>query len=234
MDESHSGLNVDRLESYRQLQEEMAQRVREQPLPSPPIVIAAVDVHLHGDRGVAVAVAVKYPDLETIEERVVSDVVDFPYIPGLLSFREAPLCLAALESLSQPPDLLLVDGQGRAHPRRCGIACHLGVELEIPTIGVAKSVLTGCFDNVGEERGSTAPLRSRGEVIGMAVRTRDDVSPVYVSVGNLITLDEAVAWTLKMATRFRLPEPSRRAHRAAQHLARDLEQRSKQDPRRIH
>jgi deoxyribonuclease V len=221
--DSGAGEDRERLQEYRRLQAEMAQQVREQPLASPPRVIAAVDVHLRSDRGVAVAVAVTYPNLETIEERSITGALTFPYIPGLLSFREAPLCLAALRSLSRQPDLILVDGQGRAHPRRFGIACHLGVELQIPAIGVAKSVLTGSFDDVGEERGSTSPMRSRGEVIGMAVRTRSNVTPVYVSVGNLITLDEAVEWTLKTTSRFRLPEPSRRAHRSAKDLARNLE-----------
>ncbi len=150
------------------------------------------------------------------------DDITFPYIPGLLSFREAPLCLSALRSLQCQPDLILADGQGRAHPRRFGIACHIGVELEIPTIGVAKSILTGRFESLGSERGATAPLVTRGEVVGMAVRTRTGVSPVYVSVGNLITLEEAVAWTLNAVQKVRLPEPSRRAHRAAQQLAREL------------
>ncbi len=200
----------------------MAERVVEQPLRPEPKVIAAVDVHLRGDRGVAVAVAVSYPELETLEEQVARDNITFPYIPGLLSFREAPLCLSALKSLRRQPDLVLVDGQGRAHPRRFGIACHVGVELEIPTIGVAKSILTGRFESLGDERGAAAPLVTRGEVVGMAVRTRTGVSPVYVSVGNLITLEEAVRWTLKTVLKVRLPEPSRRAHRAAQQLAREL------------
>ncbi len=207
------------------MQREMADRVREEPLPRPPRLIAAVDMHLHGDHGIAVAVSVRYPDLETVETSVASGAVSFPYIPGLLSFREAPLCLRAIQSLAEAPDLILVDGQGRAHPRRCGIACHLGVELQIPAIGVAKSILTGRFEDLGEERGSTAPLRARREIVGMAVRTRTGVSPVYVSVGNLITLDEAVEWTLKTLTRYRLPEPSRRAHRAAQDLARQFRSR---------
>ena len=206
------------------MQREMADRVREEPLPAPPKLITAVDMHLHGDRGIAVAVSVCYPELETVETQVAIDAVTFPYIPGLLSFREAPLCLRAIQSLGAAPDLILVDGQGRAHPRRCGIACHLGVELQIPAIGVAKSILTGRFDELGEERGSTAPLQSRRETVGMAVRTRSGVSPVYVSFGNLITLDEAVEWTLKTTTRYRLPEPSRRAHRAAQDMARQLRQ----------
>lgn len=213
---------VEQIELYQELQREMAGRVREEPLRVTPKVIVAVDMHLHADRGVAVAVAVSYPGLETIEQQVHVDAVEFPYIPGLLSFREAPLCLAAIRSLARPPDLILIDGQGRAHPRRCGIACHVGLELGIPTIGVAKSILTGRFDALGEERGSTAELRSRKEVVGMALRTRTGVTPVYVSVGNLITLDEAVDWTLKTTTRYRLPEPSRQAHRAAQKLAREL------------
>ena len=200
----------------------MAERVFEVPLQNEPQVIAAVDVHLRGDRGVAVAVAVSYPELETIEERVARAEITFPYIPGLLSFREAPLCLDALSSLQNRPDVILVDGQGRAHPRRFGIACHVGVELEIPTIGVAKSILSGRFESLCEERGCTAPLITRREIVGMAVRTRTNVSPVYVSVGNLITLEDAVTWTLNTAQKVRLPEPSRRAHRAAQQLAREM------------
>lgn len=200
----------------------MARRVTEVPLQAEPKVIAAVDVHLRDDRGVAVAVAVSYPDLETIEEQVARADITFPYIPGFLSFREAPLCLAALKSLQHQPDLILVDGQGRAHPRRFGIGCHVGVELEIPTVAVAKSILSGRFESLGNERGSAAPLVTRGEVVGMAVRTRSGVSPVYVSVGNLITLEEAVTWTLNAVHKVRLPEPSRQAHRAAHQLAREL------------
>lgn len=119
-------------------------------------------------------------------------------------------------------------------PRRCGIACHLGVDLDIPTIGVATSALAGCFNDIDEERKSTAPLRPRGDVIGMAVRIRRDVSPVSVPVGKMITLEDTVTWTLKTATSFRLPEPSRRAHLAARRLARDIGQRAKHHLRRIH
>ena len=207
------------IEEYQRLQREMAERVRIVPLGAPPRIIAGVDVHLRGDTGIAAAVAMRYPGLEVVEERVATETVTFPYIPGLLSFREAPACLKVLGELAVMPDLLLIDGQGRAHPRRFGIACHIGVELDLPAIGVAKSVLTGRYGPLGEARGSTAELVSRREVVGMAVRSRDAVSPLIVSVGNLITLQEAVEWTLRAVTRFRLPEPSRRAHLIAKRLA---------------
>lgn len=207
---------------YRQRQRELAQAVVERPLPAPPRTIVAVDVHLRDRHGVAVAVAYDYPALEEITHHVETGALSFPYIPGLLSYREAPLCLAAIGALPLTPDLILIDGQGRAHPRRAGIACHVGVELGLPTIGVAKSVLTGHHDPFPEERGATMPLIAGNEVIGMAVRTRTGVTPVYVSVGNLVTLDDAVEWTLRTTTRYRLPEPSRRAHRLAQDAARML------------
>lgn len=211
--------NAEQLEAYRGLQRDMATRVCEMPLAREPRTIAAIDVHLRDQHGIAAAVMVDYPSLEVMEQRIVDGDVTFPYIPGLLSFREAPLCLSAIRSLAQAPDLLLVDGHGRAHPRRFGLACHLGLELEIPTIGVAKSILIGSFGPLGIERESTSPIRSDGEIIGMVVRTRTGVSPLYVSVGNLITLSEAVVWTLNTTTRYRLPEPSRSAHRLAKYHA---------------
>lgn len=198
-----------------QRQREIAERVVERPLAREPRLIAAVDMHLRGDTGVAAAVLMDYPALSVIEETTAEVPIELPYIPGLLSFREAPSCLRALEQLGQKPDLLLVDGHGRAHPRRCGIGCHIGVTLGIPTIGVAKSRLTGHFDEPGNEKGETSDLWHRDELVGRVVRTRTGVKPVFVSIGNLITLDEAAEWTLKTATRYRLPEPSHRAHRLA-------------------
>lgn len=195
----------------------------ERSLSQPPAIIVAVDVHrphLRASRGTAAAVACAYPSLHVIAQHVETGEITFPYIPGLLAYREAPLCLAAIRGLGLIPDLVLVDGHGRAHPRRAGIACHVGVALGRPTIGVAKSILTGRHGPLGAERGSTAPLVADHEVIGMAVRTRRGVRPVYVSVGHLITLREAVEWTLRTTTRYRLPEPSRLAHRLAQHAAR--------------
>ena len=205
----------------RNLQLAMARQVREEPL-AEARRIAAVDVHLAGNRGVAAVVVTSYPDLQTIEERLTEVTVTCPYVPGLLSFREAPACLAALGEVDAAPDLLLVDGQGRAHPRRCGLACHIGVTADIPTIGVAKSVLVGRHGPLGPERGAVAPLIDRDEVVGMAVRTRTGVQPVYVSVGHRVTLADAVNWTLRTSTRYRLPEPSRRAHKLASSRAAEL------------
>ena len=217
-----SRITADLLREYRERQSEMARQVIERPLTEEPRIIAAIDMHVANERALAVAVAFRYPELEPIEEHIETQDVMFPYIPGLLSFREAPICLAAIEGLETRPDLVLVDGQGRAHPRRFGIACHIGHELGIPTIGVAKSILVGRHEELGEERGSTAPLIDRGEVIGMAVRTRLGTKPVYVSVGNLIRLEDAVDWVLRSAGRYRLPEPSRLAHKVAQSHASSL------------
>jgi deoxyribonuclease V len=151
------------------------------------------------------------PELEVIDQVVWEGETQFPYVPGLLSFREIPALLEALELLQIWPDLIMVDGQGRAHPRRLGIASHLGVLLDMPTIGVAKSRLTGYHHEVGAERGAQAPLRSGGEVIGAVLRTKTDVRPLYVSVGHRITLPEAVQWVLTCTTKYRLPETTRLA-----------------------
>src|SRR5919199_5432549 len=211
-----SRVAADLMREYRERQSELARKVIERPLAEEPRIIAAIDMHVANERALGAAVALRYPELEPIEEHIETQDVMFPYIPGLLSFREAPICLAAIEGLETRPDLVLVDGQGRAHPRRFGIACHIGHELGIPTIGVAKSILVGRHEDLGEERGSTVPLIDRGEVIGMAVRTRLRTKPVYVSVGDLIRLEDAVDWVLRSTGRYRLPEPSRLAHKVAQ------------------
>ena len=138
-----------------------------------------------------------------------------PYIPGLLSFREIPAVLAAWEQLTVLPDLLLCDGQGLAHPRRFGLACHLGLLLDLPTIGVAKSRLIGSHVPPAPDKGSWQPLEDKGEVIGAVLRTRANVTPVYVSSGHRVSLRTAVAWTLRCVTRYRLPETTRAAHRLA-------------------
>jgi len=138
-----------------------------------------------------------------------------PYIPGLLGFREAPALLAALARLPAPPDLLLVDGHGRAHPARCGVACHVGVAADLPTIGVAKSLLVGAVDPLAEALGATAAIRHRGELVGVALRSRARAKPIYISVGHRITLDSAVAWVRRCLAGRRLPEPTRLAHDAA-------------------
>jgi deoxyribonuclease V len=146
--------------------------------------------------------------------------LSYPYVPGLLSWRELPAALAALEQLPQAPDVLIADGQGRAHPRRFGLACHLGLAVDLPTIGCAKSILVGRYEGLAETAGSVAPLVDKGEVVGMALRTRTNVAPVFVSIGHRITLDEAVAIVRQSAVRTKLPEPSRLVHNEAQRLAR--------------
>ncbi len=161
----------------------------------------------------AAAVVMTYPTFEIVEERVIECPVAFPYVPGLLSFREAPAISLALERLSRQPDLLLVDGQGCAHPRRFGIACHLGLLAGIPTIGVAKSRLCGEHGPVPPEAGARVPLIDNGEVIGLVLRTRAGVAPLYVSPGHLISLEAAAEWTLRLCRGYRLPEPARLADR---------------------
>lgn len=162
------------------------------------------------------AVAVlDFPSLTLIDQALARLPTSFPYIPGLLSFREIPALLAALESLKEPPDLILVDGQGFAHPRRFGIACHLGVLTGIPTIGAAKTRLTGTFEDPGMERGNWTPLLDKEEIIGAALRTRRHTKPLFVSLGHRMGLESAMDWVLRCTPRYRLPETTRQAHRLA-------------------
>jgi deoxyribonuclease V len=144
----------------------------------------------------------------------------FPYVPGLLSFRELPVLAEAWKQLEPVPDLIVFDGQGIAHPRRLGLACHGGLLFGVPSIGCAKSLLVGSHGSLGEERGATAEIRHRGEVVGMAVRTRRGVSPVYVSPGHLMDLPTAVDWVLRLSPRYREPETTRQAHRLVNALRR--------------
>jgi len=156
-----------------------------------------------------------FPGLEPLARRALRRRTRFPYVPGFLSFREAPALLAALAGLRRRPDLILCDGQGLAHPRRFGLACHVGVLLDVPSIGVAKSRLVGVHAPVPEARGAWVPLRDAGETIGAVLRTRAGVRPVYVSVGHRVGLETAIALVLRCAPRHRLPEPIRRAHALA-------------------
>ncbi|MDP8923334.1 MAG: deoxyribonuclease V [Chloroflexota bacterium] len=165
--------------------------------------------------GRAALVVLRLPELELVERQVVERPVSFPYIPGLLSFREAPVGLAAFAALAHPPDLLLVDGHGIAHPRRFGIACHLGVLLDLPTIGCAKSVLVGRAEEPGPEPGSWMPLVHREGVIGAALRTRPRTNPLYISTGHRVSLDSAIDLVMRCARGYRLPEPTRLADRIA-------------------
>lgn len=156
-----------------------------------------------------------FPELTLVDQAVARLPTTFPYVPGLLSFREIPAVLAALEQLANLPDLLLVDGQGYAHPRRFGIACHLGILTGLPAIGVGKTRLVGKHDEVPTERGGWTPLRDKGEIVGAVLRSRVGVKPLYISAGHRIGLDSAVAWAMRCTTRYRLPETTRQAHRLA-------------------
>lgn len=157
----------------------------------------------------AVVVVLRWPDLAYVEHAVVERPTDFPYIPGLLSFREVPALEAALAKLKTRPDLLLCDGQGYAHPRRCGLACHLGVAADIPSIGVAKSRLIGRHTDPDRAAGSRTALSDGDETIGTVLRTRTGVNPLYVSIGHRVSLDTAVRWVLDCCRGYRLPETTR-------------------------
>lgn len=163
----------------------------------------------------AVVVVLSFPQLQLIESSEAIMPIQFPYIPGFLSFRETPVAVKALEKLQLTPDVILCDGQGLAHPRRFGIACHIGLIADVPTVGVAKSLLVGKFENLGETRGSTAPLVHRNEQVGAVLRTKDKVQPLYISVGHRISLETAIDLVLQCAPKYRLPETTRLADRMA-------------------
>jgi deoxyribonuclease V len=197
-----------------ELQRRLASRVSQRPLAAPPRTVGGFDLSVRRGAEVAraAAVVVNLETMETEAEAVVELPLRFPYVPGLLSFRETPALLAVYERLSARPDVLMLDGQGLAHPRRFGIACHVGVALGLPALGAAKSPLVGKDARPGPDRGDTAPVTHRGEVVGAAVRTRPRANPIWVSAGHLITLEEAVALVLQLSPRYRIPEPTRRAH----------------------
>ena len=198
------------------LQLRWAKQVVEEPLPEPPALIAGCDVHLRGDLGRATIVVMRFPELDVVETVHGEATTAFPYIPGFLGFREVPVLLEAWGRLVDPPDLVLVDGHGIAHPRGLGIAAHLGVVLDVPTIGVAKSPLVGKPEGaLGEEPGSEAPLVWKGDRIGTLLRTRRRSNPLYVSIGHRVSLGGAVEWVRRTGTGYRLPEPTRQAHLAA-------------------
>jgi deoxyribonuclease V len=188
--------------------------VREDPLDVASVrTVGGLDVSVREDRVRAAVVVVDAGTLDVVDQAVWEGPVAFPYVPGLLSFREIPALIPALERLRALPDVLVLDAHGRAHPRRFGLACHLGVLLDRPAVGVAKTLFVGRYEDLGETKGSTAPLVHRKEVVGEAVRTRDGVLPVFVSVGHRCTLADAVALTLATTGRYKIPEPTRLAHK---------------------
>jgi deoxyribonuclease V len=182
-----------------------------------PNFIAGVDISVGqaNEMAQAAIVVLSYPELKLVATELVQGRLELSYIPGLLSFRESPLILAACRKLSLTPDLIIVDGQGVAHPRRLGLASHLGLFLDIPTIGCAKSRLCGMHKVPGEEPGSYTDLVDRDEIIGVVLRTKTGVKPVYVSTGHKISLENAIYWVMQCCRGYRLPEPTRLAHLAA-------------------
>lgn len=199
----------------KDIQRQLRGRVLVQPLDCQPESVAGVDVSVRGKQARAAAVLLAYPDLIPLQAATAEMPVSFPYVPGLLAFREGPVVLAALERLTDWPDVMMFDAQGLAHPRRIGLATHLGVLLDMPAVGCAKSRLCGVYAEPEEQKGSWTPLTDGDEVIGAVVRTRDGVRPVFVSVGHRVSLGEAVSLVLGCTTKYRLPEPTRWAHRVA-------------------
>jgi deoxyribonuclease V len=217
-------VKVERLHSWQvsipqalDLQRRLATQVSRIGEVTTPSLIAGVDISVSKTKGMATAavVVLGYPELRVVETKIVNGKLDFPYIPGLLSFRESPLTLAACEELTITPDLILVDGQGIAHPRRLGLASHLGLLLNTPTIGCAKSLLCGEHEEPGEQPGNYAEIVDRGEVVGVALRTKLGTKPVYVSIGHKIDIQTAIYWVTQCCRGYRIPEPGRLAHLAA-------------------
>lgn len=203
------------LEAAATTQRELAALVRTTDDAGEPISVAGVDVGFEGDTARAAVVVLGFPTLHYRDHALVRRPAGMAYVPGFLSFREAPAILAALDSLHQLPDLLLIDGQGIAHPRRLGIAAHIGVLTGLPCIGVAKSLLCGHHGPLGDTRGATVPLMDHGETIGVALRTRPGTKPLFISIGHRVSLERAVRLVLACTGKFRLPETTRAAHNLA-------------------
>jgi deoxyribonuclease V len=193
------------------------QIITEDQLQEPVQYVAGVDMGFEADGTISLAaVAVlSFPDLQVVETTLARRPTSFPYIPGFLSFREIPAVLDALEKVTIMPNLILCDGQGIAHPRRLGIASHLGLLVDIPTIGVAKSLLIGKYKEVSEAKGSWQPLIHKGETIGAVLRTRTGVKPLYISSGHRVSLPTAIDYVLRCTTKYRLPETTRIADKLA-------------------
>jgi len=198
----------------RELQSRLAPRVQIKTFSKNPRLVAGLDCAFtkDGKRIVAGAVVLELPGLEITETKSATRKVAFPYIPGLLSFREAPVCIAAVKKLRCRPDVFLIDGQGIAHRRRLGLAAHLGLFFDSPTIGCAKSRLTGVSEEPAQAKGGYSRLTDAGETIGAVLRTRTNVKPLFISIGNKCTLKDAIRIVLACTTKYRLPEPTRLAH----------------------
>jgi deoxyribonuclease V len=206
------------------LQRQMATRVERNDRLSDVHTIAGVDVAYdkHSDRLIAAAVVLDAESLTVIEQATAEDVAQFPYIPGLFSFRELPPIAKALRKLQLTPDLIVCDGQGIAHPRRFGLACHLGVLFDVPTIGCSKTRLIGEAEPPEKQRGAIAPLVDQGEIVGSVLRTQNGINPVFVSIGHRVSLSLACEWILRLSPKHRLPETTRQADQAVRAILKTL------------
>ena len=203
-----------------EIQRELASRVRIEPPDREIRLVAGGDLSFDQGSDVvhAVFVVVRLPEGEIVERKGVRAIAEFPYVPGLLSFREIPSLLQAWSLLECEPDAAMLDGQGLAHPRRMGIACHFGLLIDRPAVGVAKTLFVGRHDDPAPDRGAWTPIVHRKETIGAAVRTRSRVGPVFVSPGHLIDLPSSIELALACDSRTRIPEPTRQAHLFANEL----------------
>lgn len=201
------------------IQQQLAPKVETKDRLSPINFIAGVDIGFEQLAEVtltrAVVVVLAYPSLKVVDYVLHKEVTSMPYVPGLLSFREIPAALAAFKQLKQQPDLVMVDGQGIAHPRRLGVASHLGLWLDLPTIGVAKKKLCGKYATVPETKGSWFPLADKGEIIGAVLCSKQKTKPLFISIGHRVCLNTAILWVNKCLIKYKLPEPTRLADRLA-------------------
>lgn len=207
------------------LQQQLAQRVKKEDQLTDVRYVAGVDVAYHSERDLLVAgvVILDAITLQVVESVVIQDSVDFPYIPGLFSFRELPPLVRAFKELKTTPQLVVCDGQGIAHPRRFGLASHLGVLFDIPTIGCGKTRLLGEYEEPAQERGAYSALIDQGEIIGGVLRTQPNIKPIFVSIGHHISLPTACAWITKLSPTYRLPETTRQADQLVNKVSAELD-----------
>lgn len=213
---------VDR-DRIREIQEELRGKLRIEPLVSEPSLIAGIDAAFFGDRIISAACLFTFPGLESLQDSYTVREASFPYITGLLSFREGPAVAEALEGLTKKPGLLIFDGQGIAHPRGMGLAAFMGALLDMPTIGCAKTRLVGEYTEPGIERGSHTPLLYKGNIVGAVLRTQYGVRPLFVSPGHRIDIKGSIDFVLRCAVKYRLTEPVRRAHMLSNKIRGDLQ-----------
>ncbi|CAI6065489.1 Endonuclease V [Paenibacillus sp. JJ-100] len=204
--------NISELEAVN-IQQELARKVIQEDAFDQIHYVAGVDVAYSksNDKLIAAIVILESESLKLVESVIVEDTVQFPYIPGLFSFRELPPVIKAFEKIKTTPQLVVCDGQGLAHPRRFGLACHLGVLYDIPTIGCGKTKLLGNYNEPEPHRGALSPLVDNDEIIGSVLRTQKNIKPIFVSVGHRISLSTACHWILKLSPKYRLPETTRQA-----------------------